>query len=198
MQMPFYSGLKVIEDIRSLENYKNTPVIALTGKIDFDEQEYSKLGFNHYMRKPFNINTLYNTVYKILRIKVKDVEITPIENKQTMKLKYDRFDLTDLFNLLENDKEAVKLILESFFASTKTNIEELENECNNNNIEGIKQIAHKIIPMFRQLNINELVDKLVLLEQKTESLSPQQIQDIVIFINQKTLQIIKEIEKAIA
>ncbi len=52
--------------------------------------------------------------------------------------------------------------------------------------------------MFRQLNINELVDKLVLLEQKTESLSPQQIQDIVIFINQKTLQIIKEIEKAIA
>jgi len=198
MQMPFYSGLKVIEDIRSLENYKNTPVIALTGKIDFDEQEYSKLGFNHYMRKPFNINTLYNTVYKILRIKVKDVEITPIENQQTMKLKYDRFDLTDLFNLLENDKEAVKLILESFFISTKTNIEELENECNNNNIEGIKQIAHKMIPMFRQLNINELVDKLVLLEQKTESLSPQQIQDIVIFINQKTLQIIKEIEKAIA
>src|SRR5690606_38070987 len=114
MQMPFYSGLKVIEDIRSLENYKNTPVIALTGKIDFDEQEYSKLGFNHYMRKPFNINTLYNTVYKILRIKVKDIEITPIENQQTMKLKYDRFDLTDLFNLLENDKEAVKLILESF------------------------------------------------------------------------------------
>lgn len=45
MQMPFYSGLKVIEDIRSLENYKDTPVIALTGKIDFDEHEYKKTGF---------------------------------------------------------------------------------------------------------------------------------------------------------
>ena len=48
--MPLYSGIKVIEDIRSLENYKTTPVIALTGKIDFDEQEYKSLGFNLYMQ----------------------------------------------------------------------------------------------------------------------------------------------------
>ena len=197
MQMPFYSGLKVIEDIRSLENYKNTPVIALTGKIDFDEHEYKKLGFNHYMRKPLNINTLYNTIYKILRIKTKEPAIASTQNIPTMKLNYDDFDLTDLFNLLENDKEAVKLIVESFFTSSKADIEVLNNSFANNDIETVKQTAHKMLPMFRQLKINEIVDKLILLEQKTSDLSTEEMQKTILEISEKTPSIIKEIEKAI-
>ncbi len=197
MQMPFYSGLKVIEDIRSLENYKNTPVIALTGKIDFDEHEYKKLGFNHYMRKPLNINTLYNTIYKILRIKIKEPAIASTQNIPTMKLNYDDFDLTDLFNLLENDKEAVKLIVESFFTSSKADIEVLNNSFANNDIETVKQTAHKMLPMFRQLKINEIVDKLILLEQKTSDLSTEEMQKTILEISEKTPSIIKEIEKVI-
>lgn len=197
MQMPFYSGLKVIEDIRSLENYKNTPVIALTGKIDFDEHEYKKLGFNHYMRKPLNINTLYNTIYKILRIKAKEPVKASTQNILTMKLNYDDFDLTDLFNLLENDKEAIKLIVESFFTSSKTDIEVLNNSFANNDIETVKQTAHKMLPMFRQLKINEIVDKLILLEQKTNELSAEEMQKTILEISEKTPSIIKEIEKVI-
>lgn len=198
MQMPFYSGLKVIEDIRSLENYKNTPVIALTGKIDFDEHEYKKLGFNYYMRKPLNINTLYNTIYKILRIKTKETANASTQNIPTMKLNYDDFDLTDLFNLLENDKEAVKIIVESFFTSSKTDIEVLNNAFTHNDIETVKQTAHKMLPMFRQLKINEIVDKLILLEQKTTELSAEEMQNTIAEITDKTPSILKEIEKVIA
>jgi len=198
MQMPFYSGLKVIEDIRSLENYKDTPVIALTGKIDFDEHEYKKLGFNHYMRKPLNINTLYNTIYKILRIKTKETVTAPTQNIPTMKLIYNDFDLTDLFNLLENDKDAVKLIVESFFTSSTADIEVLNNAFTNNDIETVKQTAHKMLPMFRQLKINEIVEKLILLEQKTTELSAEEMQNTITAITEKTPLIIKEIEKVIA
>lgn len=198
MQMPYYSGLKVIEDIRSLENYKNTPVIALTGKIDFDELEYKKLGFNHYMRKPLNINTLYNTIYKILRIKTKVKETVSTQNSSTIKLNYDDFNLTDLFNLLENDKEAAKLILESFFTSSKADIEVLNNAFTNNHIEKVKQTAHKMLPMFRQLKINEIVEKLILLEQKTTELSAEEMKNTIAEITKKTPLIIKEIEKIIA
>lgn len=198
MQMPYYSGLKVIEDIRSLENYKNTPVIALTGKIDFDELEYKKLGFNHYMRKPLNINTLYNTIYKILRIKTKVKETVSTQNSSTIKLNYDDFNLIDLFNLLENDKEAAKLILESFFTSSKADIEVLNNAFTNNDIEKVKQTAHKMLPMFRQLKINEIVEKLILLEQKTTELSAEEMKNTIAEITKKTPLIIKEIEKIIA
>ena len=198
MQMPYYSGLKVIEDIRSLENYKNTPVIALTGKIDFDELEYKKLGFNHYMRKPLNINTLYNTIYKILRIKTKVKETVSTQNSSTIKLNYDDFNLTDLFNLLENDKEAAKLILESFFTSSKADIEVLNDAFTNNDIEKVKQTAHKMLPMFRQLKINEIVEKLILLEQKTTELSAEEMKNTIAEITKKTPLIIKEIEKIFA
>lgn len=198
MQMPYYSGLKVIEDIRSLENYKNTPVIALTGKIDFDELEYKKLGFNHYMRKPLNINTLYNTIYKILRIKTKVKETVSTQNSSTIKLNYNDFNLTDLFNLLENDKEAAKLILESFFTSSKADIEVLNDAFTNNDIEKVKQTAHKMLPMFRQLKINEIVEKLILLEQKTTELSAEEMKNTIAEITKKTPLIIKEIEKIIA
>lgn len=197
MQMPYYSGLKVIEDIRSLENYKNTPVIALTGKIDFDELEYKKLGFNHYMKKPLNINTLYNTIYKILRIKTKVKETVSTQNSSTIKLNYDDFNLTDLFNLLENDKEAAKLILESFFTSSKADIEVLNDAFTNNDIEKVKQTAHKMLPMFRQLKINEIVEKLILLEQKTTELSAEEMKNTIAEITKKTPLIIKKIEKSL-
>lgn len=194
MQMPFYSGIRVIEDIRSLENYKDTPVIALTGKIDFDEHEYKKLGFNHYMQKPLNINTLYNTIYKILRIKAKQPQNS---TEDDMKLKYDAYDLTELFTLLENDKQAVKLIIDSFLESCKSDTEKLTLALKTNDKEALKQIAHKMLPMFRQLKINEIVDLLIILEQKTESLSDTEIQNIVHGITSKMPLLISDIKKAL-
>jgi len=150
------------------------------------------------MRKPLNINTLYNTIYKILRIKTKETITASTKNSPKMKLIYNDFDLTDLFNLLENDKEAVKLIVESFFTSSRTDIEVLNNAFTNNDIETVKQTAHKMLPMFRQLKINEIVDKLILLEQKTTDLSAEEMHNTITEITEKTPLIIKEIEKVIA
>ncbi len=118
--------------------------------------------------------------------------------KQYRTLNYDNFDLTDLFNLLENDKDAVKLIVESFFTSSKADIEVLNNAFANNDIETLKQTAHKMLPMFRQLKINEIVDKLVLLEQKTTDLSAEEMQNTIAEITEKTPSIIKEIEEVIS
>ena len=196
MQMPFYSGVKVIEDIRSLEQYKNTPVIALTGKIDFDESEYKKLGFNIYLQKPLNIDTLYNTIYKTLRIKIKEPQVSPLP-KTPMQLKHNNFDLTDLFTLLENDKEACKEILNSFYTSAEVDIKNLQNALTLNNINDVQQIAHKMLPMFRQLNITEVVEKLSLLEKNANSMIKEDILKAIDVINTKTHLILQEIKKAV-
>lgn len=194
MQMPLYSGVKVIEDIRSLENYKNIPVIALTGKIDFDEQEYKSLGFNLYMQKPLNINNLYNTIYKLLRIKYKPQQPSTIE-PLPMQLKHIAFDLTDLFNLLDNDKEAIKPILSAFFSSYKFDIEQLKTAYKNTDKESLKHKAHKMLPMFRQLHINEIVDRLVKIEREIDSLSTEQLLNEIQFIDERTPIIFQEIKK---
>ena len=85
-----------------------------------------------------------------------------------------------------------------FFTSSKTDIEVLNNSFTNNDIETVKQTAHKMLPMFRQLKINEIVDKLILLEQKTTDLSTEEMQNTITAITEKTPLIIKEIEKVIA
>ncbi|UUV20561.1 hybrid sensor histidine kinase/response regulator [Paenimyroides aestuarii] len=198
MQMPFYSGIKVIEDIRSLENYKDIPVIALTGKIDFDEHEYQKLGFNFYMKKPLNINTLYNVIYKMLRIKNKHSQTVPNENSSTMSLKNELFDLTDLFTLLENDKNAAQQILNAFFESYKTDIEKIQRAFEANDLETVKQTAHKMLPMFRQLKIAQIANRLLLLEQKTEELSTDEMANQIEAIRTETPAILNEIAAIIA
>ncbi|MBS7320680.1 MAG: response regulator, partial [Myroides sp.] len=194
MQMPLYSGLKVIEDIRSLENYRHTPVIALTGKIDFDEQEYKSLGFDLYMQKPLNINNLYNTIYKLLRIKHK-VQQTSTIQPLPIQLQHDTFDLTDIFNLLDNDKEAIEPILTTFFNSYKIDIEHLKTAYENSDKENLKHTAHKMLPMFRQLHINEIVDKLAKIEREIDSLSTEQLLIEIQFIDERTPIIFQEIKK---
>lgn len=173
MQMPHYSGLNVIEDVRSLPNYQQTPVIALTGKIDFDEQEYKKLGFNLYMRKPLNINNLYNVIYKLLRIKNRKMikEIVSVKNNPSI-----YFDLSDLKNLLDNDKEAMKQIIDAFITNTEKDLEQLKIAAAQNNLTDVANIAHKMLPMFRQLKINQVTEPLQILERSTTTLSKEEIQ----------------------
>src|SRR5690606_5611602 len=196
MQMPHYSGLKVIKDVRSLKEYEKTPVIALTGKIDYDETEYQNLGFNLYMKKPLNINTLYNTIYKLLRIKPKSVH--PVSKTVAANLKYPHFDLTELYTLLDNDEEAVKEILKSFIENARQDIGNLYRALENKNPEELKSIAHKMLPMFRQLKMTEAVNHLQTLERTAEELSIEELGLTVKSVSEKTEELLKELERVIS
>lgn len=194
MQMPFYSGVKVIQDIRSLKEYANTPVIALTGKIDFDENEYKKLGFSFYMKKPLNINTLYNTIYKILRIKSKPT-VTAKPNTTKMQYKTNLFDLTELATLLEDDKEAMKQIIDSFIDNITTDLEKIAAAHNNNNMEEVKNTAHKMLPMCKQLQINTVTPHLLKLEREIDTLTPKDISLKIDVVKKNTELVIDQLKK---
>ncbi|MBA5792389.1 MULTISPECIES: ATP-binding protein [unclassified Flavobacterium] len=194
MQMPFYSGVKVIQDIRSLKEYANTPVIALTGKIDFDENEYKKLGFSFYMKKPLNINTLYNTIYKMLRIKSKPT-VTAKPNTTKMQYKTNLFDLTELATLLEDDKEAMKQIIDSFIDNITTDLEKIAAANNNNNMEEVKNTAHKMLPMCKQLQINTVTPHLLKLEREIDTLTPKDISSEIEVVKEKMSEVIKKISE---
>lgn len=196
MQMPHYSGLKVIKDIRSLKEYEQTPVIALTGKIDYDETEYQNLGFNLYMKKPLNINTLYNTIYKLLRIKPKNVR--PVSKTVAANLKYPHFDLTELYTLLDNDEEAVKEILKSFIENARQDIGRLYIALEHKKTAELKNIAHKMLPMFRQLKMTEAVNHLQTLERTAETLSIETLSLTVKSVSEKTEEFLKELERVIS
>jgi CheY-like chemotaxis protein/nitrogen-specific signal transduction histidine kinase len=60
-------GLETAKEIRKMEQYSNTPIIALTGYTTFyDRKKLLQEGCSHYMAKPFNSNDITNLVKEVL------------------------------------------------------------------------------------------------------------------------------------
>ncbi len=65
IQMPKMDGVKAVKIIRSLEEFKNIPVLALTAfAMKGDREKFLSEGFNDYIMKPFSINELIEKVQK--------------------------------------------------------------------------------------------------------------------------------------
>lgn len=61
------NGLAVIKEIRQIESYKDTPVIALTAySMLGDKEKFLSMGFNHYISKPFSQKDITQIISGIL------------------------------------------------------------------------------------------------------------------------------------
>ncbi len=53
------SGIEIVRMLRQLENYKNTPIIAITAfALEGDRDEFISAGCSHYITKPFTRSEL--------------------------------------------------------------------------------------------------------------------------------------------
>jgi len=72
LMMPKLSGLKVIEDLRSRERHKSTPVLVMSAKRLEDEERRSLLEFNaRFLAKPVSPTRLVQAVEEAVE-KLKD------------------------------------------------------------------------------------------------------------------------------
>lgn len=62
------TGIDLIKEIRSLSEYKTTPVIAVTAfAMKGDKEEFLSAGFDFYLAKPFTREELRATIKKYLK-----------------------------------------------------------------------------------------------------------------------------------
>ncbi|PTS94182.1 hybrid sensor histidine kinase/response regulator [Flavobacterium sp. HMWF030] len=165
IQMPEMDGFKFLEKLKSNKNssYKNQPVIALTGRTDLDFSVYTKAGFTTVIKKPYSPKVLLETIHHILaNDALPNVEITEEEENTSTKL----YSLETLKDFLGNDSEALKEVLKSFIKSSTENMILLENAITEKNIAEINSIAHRIAPMFKQIQTREISEILKFLETK--------------------------------
>lgn len=165
IQMPEMDGFKFLEKLKSNKNssYKNQPVIALTGRTDLDFSVYTKAGFTTVIKKPYSPKILLETIHHILtNDALPNVEITEEEENTSTKL----YSLETLKDFLGNDNEALKEVLKSFAKSSSENMILLEIAITEKNIAEINSIAHRIAPMFKQIQTREISDILKFLETK--------------------------------
>lgn len=192
IQMPEMDGFELIRQIREshIEHIKNTPVIALSARDDMHEKEYQDAGFSAYLNKPFTPEQLYSRVNDLLGCSIK----TNSSTTQTAD-KNAPYDLQMIMVFADNDEEAANQIITSFISDCKNNFQALANHLEAHETEQIAKLAHKMLPMFKQLSINAVIPPLLFLERMPSDTEEDKIKEIIEKILQKGNEILHLLEE---
>jgi signal transduction histidine kinase/DNA-binding response OmpR family regulator len=190
IQMPIMNGFTLTKSVRNIgESYRELPIIAVTGRSDLDIKNYQEAGFSTVIKKPFSPKTLLSTIQAIFNHQ----EIPFQEEEKTLKKSTELFALDSLQSFLSNDNEAVKSVLTSFVETTSNNLSLLENYVNGNDFDKIKETAHKMAPMFKQIEATEIAEVLTNLESK--DYTEKELKSILEELNPKIKTLVNAIEK---
>lgn len=194
IQMPEMDGFMFLKNLRNSEkgNYKNQPVIALTGRTDLDAAVYTEAGFTTVVNKPYSPKILLETIQHILdNDTLPKVKINTVEETASSQL----YTLDTLKEFLHNDRNALNDVLKAFIISSNENLELLENAVNEKNIPEINSIAHRIAPMFRQIEARDIGTILKTLEQNNLEISD--LKDIYAALKAKTNKLFAALEQEV-
>ena len=166
IQMPQVNGFEFLETLQATTELSDIPVIALSGRTDIDPDDYKKKGFTSSLRKPYVPNMLIALIAKTLKIPLAQ-EKTPLQSVSTLPEFVDNpsYSLDELLIFAQNDPESLRAILEVLQSSTEQNLKELRQHLAKKNLEKIPDLAHKMLPMFRQIKAIDVVPELEKLER---------------------------------
>ena len=192
IQMPVIDGFALVNTIKNNDNnqYKGQPIIAVTGRTDLAENVYVKAGFSVVVNKPFTPTILMQTIDAVFLQKT-----IPYQEKIVSGNNAPLFSLESLGSFLNNDEEEIRSIIESLFETTKTNLVVLKENITISNFEMVKQVAHKMGPMFRQIEANEIAGILRILE--TSDLNKSEISDYYLNLETQINYLFTEIKKVL-
>ena len=159
IQMPILDGFELLKSLQ--ENkllIQNQPIIALTGRTDLSEKEYLDFGFSAIIKKPYSPNYLIQIVYSSLNNETFKTDFE--ENNLEKNNSNSSYSLRLLQSFFPNDNAAINEVLLSFIKTTNLNLEHLETAILENNTLEIKEITHKMYPMFKQIKSNEIANLL--------------------------------------
>lgn len=173
IQMPVLDGFGLIKIIRNGEKaIKNIPVIALSGRKDLPDETFEAAGFTARSSKPVNIDELLGVIAGILKFERKKACQLPDAATQKQGSLYS---LSSLSQFTNNDPESLKTILETFIESAEDNCIVLREAATENDSLKLAQVAHKMIPMLRQMEVDSIADMLLPLEEGTHEMDAQQL-----------------------
>lgn len=162
IQMPKIDGFELIRIIRNNNNPKiaRIPVIALSGKRDLNPEDFTNHGFTSWHPKPLQLANLLD------QIKAVFANEKPVEKSFKIDMEKSSgklFDLQSLNQFTQNDPNALRMIIENFVESTQENCDLLKSAAIAMDQKQLGDIAHKMIPMFKQMeafSISKLLEPL--------------------------------------
>lgn len=170
IQMPIVDGFELIKQIRSHSNgtVAQIPVVALSGKRDLTKEIFAKAGFTAHHPKPIQFEQLLVLLSGIFGNK----SLPKIDEPQVTGL-MQLYNLKSLSQFTFNDPESLKAILLTFIKSADDNCSELEMAAIEDDEQRIAELAHKMIPMLKQMEVHSVAEMLIPLEERTLNLTKE-------------------------
>ncbi|THD68994.1 sensor histidine kinase [Robertkochia marina] len=169
IQLPGMNGFRFLELLRSGQEYgyKDQPVIAVSGRKDLDPDKYLSNGFSAFLLKPYTPSHLLKVIAGIYSGKQPQVLKKPKREKKELHNALYRLD--DLQTFLDHDMEAIRELLDNLLQTTENDLEKLDRMLEEEDYEGIADLAHRMKTMFRQIHATPIVAILEQAELQTAS-----------------------------
>ncbi|WP_123772317.1 hybrid sensor histidine kinase/response regulator [Zobellia sp. OII3] len=167
IQMPQVTGFEVLKKLKSgaYKHYTDQPIVAMTGRRDLGPEAYIGVGFSQVLQKPFPKGELIATL-KLLGITTQDE--APKEGKtEALDREPKLYNLDIIHSFLGRNEDAIQDVLGTFLSDTETNMKLLEETVGTQDYPQVNQVAHRMLPMFRQLKAESCVVALEHMEVAT-------------------------------
>lgn len=174
IHMPKVSGIDVTKYIRSQRNNPNheIKIIAVTANvIKSDVEQYLSSGMQDYVLKPFREQELFNKICNILGISTNGHVGNLADITRSSGYVFDsqgkKYDLNELLNVSKGDTGFFNKMIYSFISNVSTGMDKIQMYRDNKKWEQVGETAHKLISSFKFFKIDEVVDHLKQIEDKT-------------------------------
>jgi len=192
--MPQITGFEVLEKLRSgaYKHYKKQPIIAMTGRRDLESEAYTSIGFDQVLQKPFSKKELI-AMLKLLGFKT-ETTMPKTEIDTPDKIATEHYSLEIIHSFLGVNEDAINEVLQTFILDTRTNMQLLEDGIATSDYLQINQVAHRMLPMFRQLKV-DVVSTIERLElAQTPTMNTAELEDALHVVKNKVAMLTQEIE----
>ncbi len=174
IQMPNIDGFELVRRIRENEIISDIPVIALSGKRDLTAEDFTSKGFTASHQKPLQLKTLLGLMRAIFENTELPTESETTETPVASKF----FDLETLNQFTQDDPDSLRLIVSTFIESSQENCQILIDASAREDWDTMSGMAHKMIPMLRQMDVFSIVKMLEPIEdRKLDDLSAAELVD---------------------
>lgn len=195
IQMPNIDGFELVRIIRNNNNPKiaTIPVVALSGKRNLNPEDFTSKGFTAFHPKPLKLDELLHLMESIFNGKPMNVFVQVSDAKKDEKL----FDLASLNKFTQDDPASLKLILDTFIMSVAENTAVLKEAVSLMDEQKMSEIAHKMIPMLKQMEVYTISDLLEPIEDQVLGYDKLEMENYVEVIFEKLNELISELKKQI-
>ena len=192
IQMPDIDGFGVLQNLKSTkyEHFKEQPVIAMTGRRDLDFSYYLEAGFSKILQKPFSKKEFVTVLSELFpnQFYTKKNEKEPKLFKKSANM----YSLDTISSFLGENEEAINDVLKTFVSETLTNLTQLKTGVEGLNYKDINSVSHRMLPMFRQLDVQSVVPHLEFLETLTpKEASTKEIQNHFVKITEQSSHLLE-------